>query len=296
MEEWEKRYRSALIVLPLTLDAAREGLRREAYRLRPARASGKSAIGSRDAAIWMTVVEQASQGTEPVHFISLNSNDFGPDGKLFPDLQREAGEAGAEIAYFNDLNKVLEKFSTTSTVAADDTDLNAKVTAPTTAAWLHQFVVSQVASGQFSAATIDFDDHEGVFLDWEDYFELISSPEVRVLSWTSGARYGLADGTSTWAATVRLLVVTYARRLRYPQDSALAAFTIDVRLLFGTDTLTALSASSTQGVADDDYADAYEASLRYADRFRGEIAAPAHQSNLRRAMQRPPASKLVDGS
>jgi hypothetical protein len=49
-------------------------------------------------------------------------------------------------------------------------------------------------------------------------------------------------------------------------------------------------------VADDDYTVAYEAAWRYADRFRGEIPAPAHPSNLRRVMQRPPGSRLPDGS
>jgi len=46
----------ALRVLPLTFEAAREGLWREAQRRKAVKASGKER--SRDSAIWMTVLEK----------------------------------------------------------------------------------------------------------------------------------------------------------------------------------------------------------------------------------------------
>lgn len=74
---WDALYRRTFEVLPLTLEAAREGLWREAQRRRPAKVSGKE--GSRDSAIWATVLQEAKQDSgNTIYFVTSNSKDFGP--------------------------------------------------------------------------------------------------------------------------------------------------------------------------------------------------------------------------
>lgn len=82
-------------ILPLSGDAAREALHREANRRLPAR-EGR---GSRDSAIWLTLVELAVGGHQ-VAFISNNSLDFGK-GKLHPSLAEELSDASGSIEYFH---------------------------------------------------------------------------------------------------------------------------------------------------------------------------------------------------
>lgn len=179
VQAWEQLYRRTLKVLPLTLEAAREGLRREAYRVLPARPSGKTATGSRDSAIWMTVLEQAQLiKPEPVIFVSENRNDFGTGGKLFPRMAAEVAAAGAKVEYLNSLDDVLARFAQL-TPLHDDSDLRARIMSPSTQSWLHQYVVSQLTGEQFAGSVVDFDDHEAPFMEWGHFTDWLLPPISR---------------------------------------------------------------------------------------------------------------------
>ncbi|MFJ9565956.1 PIN domain-containing protein [Streptomyces fuscichromogenes] len=244
---WDALYRRTFEVLPLTLEAAREGLWREAQRRRPAKASGKE--GSRDSAIWATVLQEAKRDPDKtIYFVTSNSKDFGPDQALHPELATEVTAAGVAVEYLTDLKKVLAQFAERRAVPHDDPRLQAHITAPTTAGWLHQFVVAEVTSGPFEGCVVDFDD-EAPFLEWGDFEQWLSSPTVEILNWSDEAEYVAAD-VSRLAATVRVLAVGVARRLDSWQSEALVAFTVDVRVVFGEDSLTALSVSSFRPVED----------------------------------------------
>ena len=290
--EWERLYRRTFEILPLTGEAAKEGLRREALRIRPAKPTGKE--GSRDVAIWMAVLEQARTAPdETVYFVTSNSNDFGKDGRLFPELAAEVAEAGVVITYLGDLKKALADFAERQPLDDDEADLPARVADPRTAAWLHQFVVAQVTPDQFDAVVVDFDD-EAPFLEWGTFEGWASSPHVSILSFGEAAVYVTGEMT-TPTATVRVLAMGYARRLGwYGEDGVLAAFTFEVRIVFGDNSLTALSVSSLQPPTEDEEDAATEVArslIRPPDIPPPPRAvAPSHPSNLRRGMARKPTA------
>ncbi|WP_261718817.1 PIN domain-containing protein [Streptomyces sp. FZ201] len=244
---WDALYRRTFEVLPLTLEAAREGLWREAQRRRPAKASGKE--GSRDSAIWATVLQEAKRDPgKTVYFVTSNTKDFGPDQALHPELAAEVTEASVSVEYLTDLKRVLAQFAERRPVAHDDPRLQARITAPATAGWLHQFVVATVTSGRFEACVVDLDD-EAPFTEWGEFEQGLSSPVVEILSWSDQAEYVAAD-VSRLAATVRVLAAGFARRLDPWQSEVLVAFTLDVRVVFGAESPTALSVSGSRPVED----------------------------------------------
>lgn len=264
VEQWENLYRRTFEVLPLTLEAAREGLWREAQRRRPAKPSGKE--GSRDSAIWATVLQEARKApAETIYFVTSNSNDFGPGETLYPELAAEVVEAGVVVEYLSDLKAVLARFTERRPVPHDDARLQELITAPATRGWLHQFVVATLTSGPFEACVVDLDD-EAPFLRWTEFDAWLSSPVVEILSSSEEAEY-VAGGVSRFVATVKVLAAGLARRsdalwrdLQEPEE--LVAFTVDVRVVFGESSLTALSASSFHPVADEEESDATAAARR----------------------------------
>jgi predicted nucleic acid-binding protein len=80
-------------ILPTPAGAAEEGLRREAWRETPCKPIGKeqTGTGARDTAIWLTARDLCDSG-ETVYFVTENKTDFGRDGRLHPDLDRELAE------------------------------------------------------------------------------------------------------------------------------------------------------------------------------------------------------------
>ncbi|MFI1379931.1 PIN domain-containing protein [Embleya sp. NPDC020886] len=260
VKQWETLYRRTFEILPLTPEAAREGLRREAYRVPPAKAinNGKSATGSRDAAIWMTVLEQARALPEQgVVFVSGNANDFGPNGTLLPSLAQEVTRAGTTVEYLTDLNEVLAEFARKDTLPDDDPRLTARIGHPSTLEWLRHHVLSELAPDRFEGYVVDFDDHEAPMSAWRDFRTWLAAPAVRVLAWRDAATYAMGDDSAV-AVTVRIVVAGVAHRLDslWGDTQAITAFTTDVRLLFGTDSLTALSATPGRPFTDDEIDDA----------------------------------------
>jgi hypothetical protein len=252
LQKWEDIYRQTMEVLPLTREAAVEGMRREAHRLRPARASGKTATGSRDAAIWMTVLEQAKvDPTCPVYFVSSNVNDFGPNGKLYPDMADEVNVAGVSVEYLTNLDEALSRISRREDLAHDDKGLAGRVTAATTTQALWSFIVESMEGQQVAGAVVDFDD-EDPFVEWESAWFEYQVRMMEVASWSDEASYvvGTADGPGspvrTLAATVSILVGGEARRWTRRMgtgDLEPVAFAIDLRLLFGPGSISVASAS-----------------------------------------------------
>ncbi|MEV7427757.1 PIN domain-containing protein [Streptomyces sp. NPDC091212] len=264
LQKWEAIYRQTMEVLPLTREAAVEGLRREAHRLRPARASGKTATGSRDAAIWMTVLEQAKvDPTWPVYFVSSNVNDFGPNGKLYPDMADEVNVAGVSIEYLTDLDEALSRISRREDLAHDDEGLAERVTAATTTQALWSFIVESMEGQQVAGAVVDLDD-EAPFAEWESAWSELKVRMIEVASWSSAASYAVGPADSpvrTLAATVSILVGGEARRWTRRMGSGdlePAAFAIDLRLLFGPGSISVASAGEPRSftAAEDDAATA----------------------------------------
>jgi hypothetical protein len=236
VERWEALYRRTFEVLPLTLEAAREGLWREAQRRKPAKASGKE--GSRDSVIWVTVLQEAKQAPDrTVHFVTTNSNDFG-EKTLHPDLAAEVAEASVTVEYLSDLNKVLAEFTERRPLPHDDARLYARISSPMVTDWMNQFI-PRVSAGQFEASEVDFDD-EAPFVEWRDFEGWISQPAVEILGWRDEVEY-VAGDVSRIAATLHVCAAGFARRLNLRLSAGLAAFVVDVRVVFGEDTLTVLS-------------------------------------------------------
>jgi hypothetical protein len=262
---WDALYRRTFEVLPLTFEAAREGLWREAQRRRPAKVSGKE--GSRDSAIWVTVLQEAKRDPkQTIYFVTSNSKDFGPDQVLHPELAAEVTETGVAVAYLGDLKNVLAQFAERRTVAHDDPRLKERIAASATTAWLHQLLVTEVTPDRFEACVVDFDD-EAHFLEWADFDHWLSPPVVQILSWSDEAEYVAAD-VRRLAATVRVLATGVARRLNPWQTDALVAFTVDVRVVFGEGSLSSLSVSGLRPVEDAEESTAAAAAERAHRTFR----------------------------
>lgn len=196
LQKWEDIYRQTMEVLPLTQEAAVEGLRREAHRLRPARTSGKMATGSRDAAIWMTVLEQAKlDPTCPVYFVSSNVTDFGPKRKALPRHGGRGERRRRERRISHHLDEALSRISRRENLAHDDEGLAERVTAATTTQALWSFIVESMEGQQVAGAVVDFDD-EDPFVESESAW---SEYQVRVIEVASGSdevsyAVGTADG------------------------------------------------------------------------------------------------------
>ncbi|MGW4059100.1 PIN domain-containing protein [Amycolatopsis sp. NPDC004747] len=76
-EDWRSELTEAFEVVPLAPDDAVEALIREANRVKPA----SGGTGSRDSAIWLTVLRGHRASTNETHFVSSNTADFAAKDK-----------------------------------------------------------------------------------------------------------------------------------------------------------------------------------------------------------------------
>lgn len=117
-----ERWRAALgelgSVLPLEDGAAREALRREMYGIAPAHRTGRTGIGSRDAAIWLTIAADHARRGEEGHFITGDGDDFARDGRLRPELADELPEDGPPLRLHLGASAFLELLGTAQADAA----------------------------------------------------------------------------------------------------------------------------------------------------------------------------------
>jgi hypothetical protein len=93
-DSWRRILEAVFDVIPVHGDDAIEALKREALRQWPA----QKGYGSRDSAIWLTIVRLVSAGTD-VHLVTNNNHDFGK-GKLRPELLKEVAHAPGNIFYY----------------------------------------------------------------------------------------------------------------------------------------------------------------------------------------------------
>lgn len=94
-DSWRRSLEAVFTVIPVHGDDAIEALRREALREWPA----QKGYGSRDSAIWLTVVRLALSGAD-VHLVTNNSRDFGK-GELRQELQQEVADAAGNVFYYS---------------------------------------------------------------------------------------------------------------------------------------------------------------------------------------------------
>ncbi|WP_330457407.1 PIN domain-containing protein [Streptomyces sp. NBC_00820] len=250
LKRWEEIYRTTLEVLPLSREAAVEGLRREAYRLRPARANGKGAVGSRDAAIWMTVLEQAKgDSSGSVCFVSKNTDDFGPNGILYPDMAEEVKLAGLDVEYLTSLDEALNRISRREVLSHDDPDLTERLSSLVAANVFTASIYNGLVGQSVAGAAVDFDD-EDPFAEWETHWEALTIRMLYSMDWRDEVAYSTGTTTAepvrTLAATLSLFVGGEAQRWTQRMGTGApepVAFAIDVRILMGPHSVSVASVS-----------------------------------------------------
>jgi hypothetical protein len=117
------RLRQMFEILVVTGDIARMALSREILRQRPASIVWKNqGSGARDAAIWLTVLEQLRQGD--VYFVSDDKVAFG-DGQLHAELEAEASQYGGEgqLVFCPNLDVLLQLLAQQETLSDEETQL-----------------------------------------------------------------------------------------------------------------------------------------------------------------------------
>ncbi|WP_284252895.1 PIN domain-containing protein [Litorihabitans aurantiacus] len=123
VERWEGDLRSSFSILETAGEDARLSLLREANRIPPARASGDSAIGSRDASIWLTAKRAA--GEQRVLLVSGNTSDFAGTNGLRQELEEELSE-GELVAYSASVDATVSLLAeSVIPIARDVSDVNA---------------------------------------------------------------------------------------------------------------------------------------------------------------------------
>jgi hypothetical protein len=106
-DAWDATLREHFKIYAVDGADAIEALRREALRLAPAKVNGQ---GSRDCAIWLTVLRIAKEG-RVVYLVTNNSKDFGEAPDLKIDLRDEADTNGVKIKYVSSLQSLLAEIS-----------------------------------------------------------------------------------------------------------------------------------------------------------------------------------------
>ncbi|WP_082133025.1 PIN domain-containing protein [Mycolicibacterium obuense] len=106
-DAWDATLREHFKIYAVDGTDAIEALRREALRIAPAKVNGQ---GSRDCAIWLTVLRIAKEG-RVVYLVTNNSKDFGEAPDLKMDLRGEADANGVDVKYVNSLHGLLAEIS-----------------------------------------------------------------------------------------------------------------------------------------------------------------------------------------
>ncbi|MFJ3249138.1 PIN domain-containing protein [Streptomyces sp. NPDC086782] len=111
-EHWRSAWGHLVEVIPTSDKALRQALFREANCLAPCRESKSQKIGSRDAAIWLSAVEYATEHPkETVYFVSANTKDFG-DGTSFPHpMNKDVARLGNRFVLLTSMNDVAALFT-----------------------------------------------------------------------------------------------------------------------------------------------------------------------------------------
>jgi hypothetical protein len=138
VQQRSEELRKHVTVLQPSEGAPWEALQREAQRKRPADVDwAKKGAGSRDALIWLTVLQALRQpAAEPVILVTGDS-DFGKDGQLHSELREEVIDVG-QVQLCSSIVDVLAQLAEKTAVPADlDEVLNSEQAAQAVAAALH---------------------------------------------------------------------------------------------------------------------------------------------------------------
>jgi hypothetical protein len=95
-----------VLEIPVSVEDAREGLRRVSFGLKPAKSRSKDR-DIRDSLIWLALIRHAASTGSRVAFISSNKADFSEDGRLHPTLAEEARRERTQIEFYEKVEAFL---------------------------------------------------------------------------------------------------------------------------------------------------------------------------------------------
>ncbi|NJQ04534.1 DUF4935 domain-containing protein [Streptomyces lonarensis] len=248
-EKWEYLYRDSLDIIPLTRHAAVEALRREADRRRPARSSGKSATGSRDAAIWLTVLEAARDNPSSViYFASKNSKDFGIGGGLHPELASEVEAAGGRVEYVEKLEHALAKVSTREECRLTAEQLLARLQDASCIQEILRYIDNSYDQSFVHAAAVGITD-DGVAFYWTPKVSL-SVEDIEVIACSDEISYSIRpseESSGSLIHSVTATVIALGSAIdsvnRWGAGREAIAFAIDVRVIIGPSSVSVASSN-----------------------------------------------------
>ncbi|MCR8941525.1 PIN domain-containing protein [Streptomyces sp. OUCMDZ-4982] len=116
---WRSQYSEIFTTIPTSESALKQSVLREAASMKPAKADKSKKSGSRDVAIWFSILEYMEQNPkEDVFFVSNNTADFGgPEDWPFP-LDIDLGDKVSRITHLVSFDEVIDKFTTSSEAPA----------------------------------------------------------------------------------------------------------------------------------------------------------------------------------
>jgi len=107
---WKAELLSAVTSLPTSPEAFGEGIRREVWRIPPAR-DGR---GARDAVIWVTILAHHRELSEQSFFVTQNTKDFADPGtrdQFHPALIEEVRSLSTPLIYCNSPTHLLTRLA-----------------------------------------------------------------------------------------------------------------------------------------------------------------------------------------
>jgi hypothetical protein len=117
--------RKHVTVLQPPEGAAWEALLREAHRRRPADVDwGRKGAGSRDALIWLTVLEAVRQPAAEPGVLVTGDSDFGKGGQLHSELREELKDAGVDSDQVKLCSSIVDVLAQLAEEAVVPTDLD----------------------------------------------------------------------------------------------------------------------------------------------------------------------------
>jgi hypothetical protein len=116
-DDWRESLTVHFEVISTTPEIAVEALEREAHRRRPARGGS----GGRDAAIWLTVRQDAASRDAVSYFLTENTSDFSDPlnkASLHPELLEDCGSMQGKLAFYPSVDDFLAAVAPTLDISA----------------------------------------------------------------------------------------------------------------------------------------------------------------------------------
>ena len=229
VQQRSEELRKHVTVLQPSEGAAWEALQREAQRRRPADVDwDKKGAGSRDALIWLSVLQTLRQAAaEPVILVTGDS-DFGKDGQLHSDLRRELEDVGVDVGRAQLCSSIVDVLAQlaekTATPADLDEVLNSEQAAHAVAAALH----TNAALHLLWLFRSRFSGPETMLMSVPPAEDLVPEQSRRTVAYKIGDETWVsAEGT--WTGTYRVSLDPAAAAVRQPSFNV--PFEVDVTVL-----------------------------------------------------------------